>query len=152
MPDHHLLAAAALLVLVAAAAVWDWRHWRIPDPMTGGIAVLGLGVAALGLSPMGLGPGLAAVSVVAAFLLFAGLRRLAAGVSAGATLGGGDVKLLAATAAWAGLPAVVVASMVASTLVLAIGIGRGMGRFDRMPFAPPFALAVCVVLALDPAF
>lgn len=142
------LAGTAILIghLVAAAA-WDLSRRRIPNLLTGSLAVTGLLAAWLQATPDGMGLGMAALSMAVAFTLFRGLRLLAAAVSPHSSLGGGDIKLLAGTAAWLGLPSIVLASVAASAALLVFALTRGMGWHERLPFAPPFTLAVGLLLA-----
>ncbi len=104
----------ALLALLAVAALLDLRHRRIPNWLAALAAVLGVAaVASGGLVALGLH---AAVSLL---VLLAGMAIWSRG-----WLGGGDVKLLAALALWAG-PGHVAALLVATTLaggVLATGM------------------------------
>ena len=83
----------AALLCVLAAAVWDVLHFEIPDTLS--IAILMLAIV-FGF----LQPGFPWLSHIAApVLVFAfGLLAFSRG-----WLGGGDVKVLTATAAWTGL-------------------------------------------------
>lgn len=92
-PAVHLLPLAACLL---AAVIWDVWMRKIPNPITGVIAVVGLGVQlwdAGALSALaGLGAGVGTLAVLFVFWQRGGI-------------GGGDVKLAAAVAIWIGLRA-----------------------------------------------
>lgn len=95
------------LVLVAVAAAWyDVRERRVPNPLTAGGLLVGLGLGAL-QGPAGLGLALAGAGL--AFLV-------ALPVFMAGGLGGGDVKLLAAVGAFLG-PAQLPAALLAIALV-----------------------------------
>ncbi len=100
----HDVALAGFAALMAAAAFEDFRRFTIPNPLTIAIGLLWpLSFAA----PPGLYPVLADLAC--------GLAVFAAGalLFARGWLGGGDVKLLAASALWAGpglLPALLIAT------------------------------------------
>jgi prepilin peptidase CpaA len=103
--------ASLLCLLLAAAAASDVAARRIPNALPLGIAVLGIAsqVQLGGVRAALLAAGAAAL--VFALLLFPWSRR---------TLGGGDVKLAAACAAWTGwehLPAFFLATAVVGGLV-----------------------------------
>lgn len=108
---------AALGALAVAIVLIDLRHFRIPDLLSGPVLALGL-VQAVGHPP--LWPVLLAMA-----LLWVGLRLLQRGFLAlrgRAGLGGGDVKLIVAAAAWIApqdLPAYLMAAA-GSALVLAL--------------------------------
>jgi prepilin peptidase CpaA len=80
-------------VATGLAAVIDLRTRRIPNALTGALAVLGLGIAAAELGPIGLGGALLGCLLGFAFML--------PGHVFGAT-GMGDVKLFAAIGAMLG--------------------------------------------------
>lgn len=92
------LSVAAIGLFMLAATV-DFMHRRIPNPLAGALAVVGL--ARLVLETAGgagiLGPGADLAAALAILIVGAGF--FGAGV-----LGGGDVKLLAAGALWVGAP------------------------------------------------
>lgn len=88
------LAVLALTGLVAYAAVWDAAAFEIPDWLSAGIvAAFAVWAVAAGLSWSDVGLHLA----VAAAIFAGGVVLFALGA-----FGGGDVKMLAAVALWAG--------------------------------------------------
>ena len=134
-----VVAALAALGLVLAAAIVDVVRYEIPDGIS--IAIAALAVV-FGLVT----PGFAWVShAAAAGGMFAfGLLAFSRG-----WLGGGDVKVMTAVAAWtalAGLPLMFVATSVAGgALVLVYGVGRRVSRVDRTVAATaplPYAVAI----------
>ena len=118
-----LLLVAVFASLLLAAAWQDLVARRIPNVIAGAIALLGLAAVALGLPQ---GPWWAALlGAAAVFAVGAGL--FAAGV-----LGGGDVKLLGATALWsgaAGIPELLFVTAVAG------------GALALMAYVRPFVAA-----------
>jgi prepilin peptidase CpaA len=81
--DLPLLVVAAAAIIAAAV---DVRTRRVPNVLTGAIALIGVGIAAAGLGRVGV-----ALSVAGCVV---GLVLMLPGYLIGAT-GGGDVKLLA---------------------------------------------------------
>lgn len=88
-----MLAIATVCVAMSLAAVIDLRTRRIPNALTGALAVTGIGFAAAELGPVGLGGALLGCVLGFAFML--------PGHVFGAT-GAGDVKLFAAAGAMLG--------------------------------------------------
>jgi prepilin peptidase CpaA len=84
---------ASLVTLLTLAALIDFRERRIPNWLTGGVAAMYPIYVLVSPSPMAW---LAALAVACAVFLF-GLVLFARQL-----IGGGDVKLIAATALWAG--------------------------------------------------
>lgn len=82
-----------LPLFLGAAAFWDLRWRSIPNPLTGAMALVGIGVCLAG----------GGVTTVGA-ALWAGFASLAIGVllQFGRLLGGGDAKLFAALGVWLG--------------------------------------------------
>jgi Flp pilus assembly protein protease CpaA len=96
MEPHDVLIwlpLAGLVALLALAALIDVRERRIPNWLTGGVAAMYPIYVLVSPSPMAW---LAALAVACAVFLF-GLVLFARQL-----IGGGDVKLIAATALWAG--------------------------------------------------
>ena len=91
LPDISDLLIAALVLLLAVAAYTDLARFTISNRLN--IAVFGFGLAFKAIDPAGLPMAFAAAAGVFAFGAFLFFFRL---------LGGGDVKLLAAVAIWAG--------------------------------------------------
>lgn len=114
--------ALALTVVIAGtglAAVIDLRTRRIPNALTGALAVIGVGIAAAKLGPVGLGGALLGCALGLAFML--------PGHLFGAT-GAGDVKLFAAAGALLGpattLRAFLYTAIVGGILAVVIAIRR----------------------------
>jgi prepilin peptidase CpaA len=95
-----VIVLAAVAAGTGTGALIDLRTRRIPNPLTIGIAALGLTLAAADLS------GVTVASSLGGFLL--GMLLMLPGHALGAT-GAGDVKLLAAVGAVLGAPLVVTA-------------------------------------------
>ncbi|KMO44737.1 peptidase A24 [Methylobacterium tarhaniae] len=151
-----LLAGAVLpallpLPLTLPAGLIDLRRRIIPDGLTLALLVLGLAVAAWRDGISGAGLGLAEAGL--AYALFRTLRALHARLSGRIGLGLGDVKFIAAAAAWTGLAGLPVLILAASLSALAvIGMlalsGRAIGRDTALPFGPFLALGLHVALAV----
>ena len=131
---------------VAATAVlscaWDIRYRRIPNVLTFGSALLGIGLHAAGSGAAGAGFSAAGWAVgLALFLPW----FLAGG------MGGGDVKLLAAFGAWLGPLQIVWAclfAMLAGGLVAAIAVVASRHRPRAVASAVPIAAGVALALWL----
>ena len=143
MPDWLPLALAlAALACVVAAAICDVRAFEIPDELSIALVVLALVYGALT-------PGFAWISHIAApALVFAvGLLLFARGL-----MGGGDIKLLTALAAWTGfqglLPLLLGISLAGGALALVLLAARRLlaGRPAPRVFAAdapiPYAVAI----------
>jgi prepilin peptidase CpaA len=143
---------AALVVLLVLAAVEDVRRRRIPNLVTGAIAALFLPYLLLAPdAPDGL-----SALLVGGLALLAGWALFARGL-----VGGGDVKLVAAVALWAGaeqvLPFLLVTSLAGGALAVltllwrqwgllicsSLG-GLGLGRLSPAdePETLPYGLAI----------
>jgi prepilin peptidase CpaA len=114
--------AIALTIVTAGtglAAVIDLRTRRIPNALTGALAMAGLSIAAAKLGPIGLGGALLGCALGLAFML--------PGHLFGAT-GAGDVKLFAAAGALLGpattVQAFLYTAIVGGVLAVAIAIRR----------------------------
>jgi prepilin peptidase CpaA len=108
MTAHLLISSSRMLFLafLVLAAAWDFGSLRIPNLLTAGMALLFLAHGALVL-----GPGAWAAHLAAG----AGVLAVALGLFAFGFVGGGDAKLLAVVALWAG-PAELPALLVVMTL------------------------------------
>lgn len=121
VPDFAYAAAALLCALIGA--VYDVRSRRVPNRLTGPAFVLGL-VLHAGLDGWrGLGSALAAGLIAGCvFLIF----YMAGG------MGAGDVKLIAAVAALAGMPRItpllLLTALAGGVLALALALWRGRLR------------------------
>jgi len=114
------------LIVVAGSAITaaaiDLRIRRVPNVLTGSVALVGLGLAAVGLGRVGIWLALAGCLV--------GLSLMLPGYLIGA-MGGGDVKLLAAVGTLLG-PGATLRAFVASAIaggVIAMFVAWRRGRF-----------------------
>jgi len=114
---------AAVAASLAAAGV-DLRTRRVPNALTLGMAVAGLGAAAAGLGRVGLAASLAGCLIGALLML--------PGHVFGAT-GGGDVKLLAAAGSFLGPASTVTAFLVTAIAggLIALAVAAHRGRLAR---------------------
>lgn len=149
-----VLPALLPLPLTLPASVIDLRHRIIPDALT--LALLGLGLGLAGWRDGITGIGIGLLEAGLAYGLFRGLRALHARASGRIGLGLGDVKFIAAAAAWTGLSGLPVLILAASLSALAaIGLmalaGRRFGRETALPFGPFLALGLHAALLLGPA-
>jgi prepilin peptidase CpaA len=134
--------AIALTILSAGtglAAVIDLRTRRIPNALTGALAVIGVGIAATKLGPIGLGGALLGCALGLAFML--------PGHLFGAT-GAGDVKLFAAAGALLGpattVQAFLYTAIIGGVLAVVIAIrrrrlGQTLGATARLVSDPAAA-------------
>lgn len=113
------LALAVICVAMSLAAVIDLRTRRVPNALTGALAVTGVGFAAAELGPIGLGGALVGCLLGFAFML--------PGHVFGAT-GAGDVKLFAAAGAMLGpsttVQAFIYTALAGGVLALAVAVRR----------------------------
>lgn len=149
-----VLPALLPLPLTLPASVIDLRHRIIPDALT--LALLGFGLGLAGWRDGMTGIGIGLLEAGLAYGLFRGLRALHARASGRIGLGLGDVKFIAAAAAWTGLSGLPVLILAASLSALAaIGLmalaGRRFGRETALPFGPFLALGLHAALLLGPA-
>lgn len=116
------LAVLVLTGLVAYAAVWDAATFEIPDWLSAGVA----GAFVLWAAAGGLSAGQAGLHLAVAVAVFLGGALL----FAMGAFGGGDVKLLAAVALWAGTawigPLLLAVSLFGGLLCLALLAGRAL--------------------------
>lgn len=115
----EVLALAIVGTGTGLAAVIDLRTRRIPNALTGALALIGVGIAAAKLGPVGLGGALLGCALGLAFML--------PGHLFGAT-GAGDVKLFAAAGALLGpattLQAFLYTAIVGGILAVVVAIRR----------------------------
>lgn len=156
-----------MLVAVGIAVATDLQWRRIPNALTGAIALIGLVAAATGTSHLAFGPALLGLIV--------GLGLMLPAHVLGAT-GAGDVKLIAAigallgpgpiarvvlyTAIAGGLLALTVAlrrGRLTATIVGTAGLASGSKAAregivaagdNRFPYAPAIAIGTLIVLAM----
>jgi len=88
LPIPHL---APLALGLAAGIVWDLRHRRIPNAVSGFVFVAALVVRGIDQGALAALTGVGAAALVVAALYRPWLMK---------GIGGGDVKLAAATGAW----------------------------------------------------
>ena len=123
-PVSDILVLSIVCAATGLAAVIDLRTRRIPNALTGSLAVVGLGLAAMKLGPIGIGGALIGVLLGFAFML--------PGYIFGAT-GAGDVKLFAAAGALLG-PAATVRAFIYTAIaggVLALVVAVRRRRLHR---------------------
>ena len=156
MEGPLLIATSLLGWLLLALSLIDWRTERLPDALTGSIAVSGLAVAAfydlpnLGGHMIGLLVGFVAFWLVGA--VYHLLRKRAG-------LGLGDAKLLAGLGAWVsweGLSAIIflaAASAIVAVLFRALlktGETVALTSAQRIPFGPFLSLGGWIVWLYGP--
>ena len=115
----ELIVLSTLVAGVGLAAGIDLRTRRVPNPLTAGLAALGIGFAASGISSLTVVASLAGLAL--------GLALMLPGHLFGAT-GAGDVKLLAAVGAVIGPVPIVFAffytALAGGVLALVVAIRR----------------------------
>lgn len=156
-PVTALLGALFLWCLLALALA-DLRFFRLPDPLTAALALLGL---ALMLAGDGTGwpewPDRLATAVLGAAVgggSFLALRLAYRLVTGREGMGLGDVKLMAGIGAGLGVAALPMVTLLAGVSALVVtGLrawrrGRGLRRAGRVPFGAFLALAAAAVWLL----
>ena len=147
-PDPWPLWADCILGWMLLGLAWiDWRHFRLPDPLTLPLIVAGLAATAAA-QPERLADHAAGAAV--GYLLFRMLNVAYQRLRGREGLGEGDAKLLAAGGAWLGLLALPSVVLYAAGIGLLAAIPRGLraGRWDgglAIPFGPPLALTIWLV-------
>jgi prepilin peptidase CpaA len=120
LPVSNAVGIAAVATATVTAAIIDLRTRRVPNALTAGIAVVGVGLAASGLGRVGL------LASIAGCLL--GFALMLPGHLIGAT-GGGDVKLLAAVGTLLGpgatLRAFVATAIAGGLIAIVVAVRRG---------------------------
>lgn len=129
----HLLLGTGFLWCLLGLAVCDLMAFRLPDSLTGTLAMLGLALAWEDPGRDLIGAGLAAVAGVAAFWI---LRASYLAVRGREGLGLGDVKLMAGIGAGLGLSMLPVATLVAAISALGVAIIRRVIARDMQADQP----------------
>lgn len=143
----------ALLALASLALAWiDLRRGIIPDWINVIVAIGGLAWACL-LDGWGIALAAIADGLIVGTVVYA-LRWIYFRVRGHHGLGLGDVKLLAASAVWIGVPGIpmqlLVGSITALTAAVAMHLaGRTMTRRTALPFGPFLALGLLATLAMQ---
>jgi len=160
------LAPTPLAALIGALFMWcllalalaDLRFFRLPDPLTAVLAVLGLGLMLAGDGsgwpawPERLAD--AALGAVAGGGSFLALRLGYRALAGREGMGLGDVKLMAGIGAGLGVAALPMVALLAGVSALVVaGLrawrrGRGLRRTGRVPFGAFLALAAAAVWLL----
>ena len=114
-----VLAIATVIAGTGAGAAIDLWTRRVPNPLTMGLAAIGVGLAVCGLSGVSLGASLAGLAL--------GLALMLPGHLIGAT-GAGDVKLFAAAGAFIGpahiLMAFIYTALAGGAIAIVISLWR----------------------------
>lgn len=119
MPALSSVAFATVVIGVLVATIVDLRTRRIPNALTGSMALLGVGLAVSGISGLSLGASMAGLVI--------GMALMMPGHLLGAT-GAGDVKLMGAVGAIVGpalvLNAFLLTALAGGVLAVAVAIRR----------------------------
>lgn len=132
-------ATLAFVWILFALAQFDASVGRLPNALTGSLALGGIVSASLGWIPLSVGD--AAIGTVAGFflpLLVALGYRAFAGQ---AGLGGGDIKLFGALGGWLGWQSLPALLLLSSCVALVAGLLKGGGLKQRIAFGPFIAIA-----------
>ena len=141
-----------LCILCGAATLIDMRHGIIPNGLNLAIAALGLTRTILADGAMGCVGAIRDAIVVGAICWL--LRRSYFALRKVQGLGLGDVKFLAASAIWVGLPGTPMLILIAAlTALIAAGglqiAGHSLTRRTSLPFGPFLAIGLLSALALQ---
>lgn len=146
----QLAAFGILAFFLVFLATEDLKTQTLPNLLTLPMAAAGIGAAALGAAPATLQNALLGTAIGGLFFLFIAILSLKVLRKPG--MGVGDIKLLAAGGAWAGvtgLPMVlIVASFAALLYILVARVGRGV----KIAFGPFLALGIWVAVMYQPQF
>lgn len=128
----------------------DFRSYTIPNPLNLSLACFGFVVSVAGEDKTALTV-LFAIGLTAAIFIFFGL--IYRGLRNRQGFGGGDIKFLAAAAAWTGLLGVPWIILVASVSGLVFSIfgslfGRAMKADTRIAFGPHLSLGLLITWLL----
>lgn len=144
-PNIHGAGLALFWLMLLAPAILDARHHWLPDPLTFGLAIIGLAIGGVATGALFLDRILGGAAGFLSLWLIARSYRRSRGREG---LGAGDPKLLGAIGLWTGalaLPAIV---LIAALGGLAVAIMQGRGRLDRMPFGSLLAGAAVLWTAV----
>lgn len=137
-----------LVLLLLPIVLIDLRESRIPNICNLALAAGGL-VQALVRSPTLKTLGLSLGVAVLTFVLLAGTAWLMQKIDRHARIGWGDLKFLTAASLWVGLQGslivLVIASLVALLVTLALSPWRGMKWREMRPFGPALAVGLLAV-------
>lgn len=146
-PTLQAAMSFTLLTCMLAIAFIDWEHMIIPDQISLGLLVLGLGLSPW--SATGIVGALVGAAVGGGLLLLVGLvwEKLR-GVEA---MGGGDIKLMAAAGAFVGLGSVLLIIFVGAFLGAIVGsvLMRRDGQ-SKIAFGTFLAAATGIVVFVGP--
>ena len=148
--DFALISAAILACHLALISWIDFRNHSIPNLLNLSLACSGLVVSVAGhdSTPLKI---LFAVGLTAAIFLLLGMTYKILRKRRG--FGGGDIKFLAAAAAWTGLPGIPWIILIASISGLVYSIianlhGRAMKADTRIAFGPHLSLGLLITWLL----
>lgn len=133
------------VAMLAVMGVVDAYTRLLPDELTLGLVWLGLLAAAMGLTPVSVGAAVAAAAL--AYGLFRGLDMAGQRIYGHPVLGGGDAKLAAGLAAWAGLQDFAMMIIIGSLLIVGIAAQkrleyvRGRAADPFVPYGPGLVMA-----------
>lgn len=137
LPDACLASMLLLLALI------DWDTTLLPDRIVLPLGAAGLVLSYYGFTPQNLFESV--ISVVLVLGLLTGLALLFLRIKDMSGIGGGDIKLLAALAAWWGtvdvLYVILWSSVITTVWYLLWRRFKGLGPEDEWPFGPAIVLA-----------
>ncbi len=144
------LAASGPLAVTGAVFGWllllagaiDFVAFRLPNPITLTIAILGLATGIAGFEPALTDRAIAGVAGFGALWLIAVVYARQRGRMG---LGGGDAKLLGAIGLWLGWRALPWVVLGACVIGLGWALARRMRRDDRLPFGTLLGFAAFAV-------
>ena len=134
---------ACLSTTLVLLALIDWDTTLLPDCVVLPLGIAGLAGSCAGLAPHSLPVSAASAAVV--LCLLGGLSWLFRLIRGDCGIGGGDIKLLAALAAWRGATDVLYILFWAGAFTagwfLVWRRSRGLECLDKWPFGPAIAMA-----------
>jgi leader peptidase (prepilin peptidase)/N-methyltransferase len=142
-PLRALVIGLSLLALLCWLAAIDVQEQRIPDAFTGSIAALGTASAYWLGSPEIIDAAIGTAAGAGFGIAVAQTYRRMRGRSG---LGGGDIKLLAASGVWVGWQGIFVVILASSISALVIALlRRRISMTERIAFGPYLAMGLGMV-------
>lgn len=138
-----VLVWGALCSTLLLLALIDWDTTLLPDWVVVPLGMAGMACSHAGFTQQGLVT--SAASAAAVLCLLGGIGWIFKFVRGASGMGGGDIKLLAALAAWLGVVEVLYVVVCASLVTVAWNLAwRRLGRLSRQtewPFGPAIVIA-----------
>ncbi|WP_395677141.1 prepilin peptidase [Inquilinus sp.] len=148
MAGLDFIALGLLVLLLLPIVLIDLRESRIPNLCNLALGAVGLGQALVRVPEL-MTLAVALAQAAATFFLLAGTAWLMQKIDRNARIGWGDLKFLTAASLWVGLQGslivLILASLVALLVTLALAPWRGVKWREMRPFGPALAAGLLAV-------